>query len=250
MNVKELVTTITLIDRTTFLRSALISYISLEDLKKVLDEGIRSVEISPSVIHEIAEKRIQKYAVEASEMSFCAGSVGGIWLMPVDYAQFFISSSQLLQELYYLYGMDEQMPIQSKQDVEMLLCLIAGGSGTVKTAGSALGALSKYLLKRTGKKMAFRFLPIIGGVSSAAFTYSSMVSIAHEFIMYMKELPIDNTNEQPLVKKIETFIDVEYQEAEAVLYKFCNLEKLKELYQYVEAGYLSDDEFKKLKKEI
>lgn len=250
MNVKELVTTITLIDRTSFLRSALISYITLDDLKIVLEEGVHSVEISPSILHEISEKRIRKYALEATEMSFCAGSVGGVWLMPIDYAQFFLCSSQLLQELYYLYGMDEQMPIQSKQDVEMLLYLIAGGSGTVKTAGSALGALSKYLLKRTGKKLAFRFLPVIGGLSSAMFTYSSMISIAHEFITYIKQMPIDETSEQPLVKKIESFIDVEYQEAEAAIYKFCNLEKLKELYQYVEAGYLSDDEFKKLKKKL
>lgn len=249
MNIKDIVTTVAMIDRTAFLRSVLIDYLSLDDLKIVLEKGIHAISIDASVLEEIAEKRIRKYAVEASEMSFCAGSVGGIWLMPADYTQFFISSSQLLQELYYLFGADEQIPIQSSRDVEMLLCMIAGGSSTLKSAGSALGAMSKYLLKKTGKKIAFRFVPVIGGVSSAAFTYSSLVSIAHEFMEYLRQLPVTQSS-QPLAKQIETFIDVEYQEAEAAIRKFCNIEKLKELYQYADAGYLSDDEFAQLKKEI
>lgn len=249
MNLKDVVTKVTLIDRETFLRSIFIDVLSLDEVKNLLANGIHHSEVSPYQLDDIAEKRIRKYAIEASEMSFCAGSIGGIWLIPADYTQFFISSAHLLQELYYLYGADEQLPIRNTQDLEMLLCIMAGGSSTVKTAGSAFGAFSKYLVKKTGKKAIFRFVPVIGGLSSAAFTYSSMMSIAHEFVEYLKQIPFAQ-QEQPLAKQIETFIDVEYQEAEAAIRKFCNLEKLKELYQYMEAGYLSNDEFDKLKSEL
>lgn len=250
MNIKEFITSIAVIDRTSFLRSAFLDHISLEEVKTVLEQGVHAVYIEPSVMEKIAKQRIHMYASEASKVSFCAGSIGGVWMLPADYMQFFISATQLFQELYYLYGGNPLEGEQCSAQMDALLCMAAGGSGALKSTGSALSACSKFLLKKTGKNIAFRFIPVVGGVSSAAFTYASMVSIANEFVNYLKGTSEAQREIQPLVKQIETFIDVEYQEAEAALRRFCNLKKLKELYQYAEEGYLSKEELLQLKKEL
>lgn len=250
MNIKDFIASAAVVDRSSFLRSVLVDHIALDEVKVVLEEGIHAVDIDPSVLEKIAKERIHTYALEASKISFCAGSIGGIWMLPADYVQFFISGTQLFQELYYLYGGDRSVLDPGSAQMDALLCMAAGGSGALKSTGSALSACSRFLLKKSGRKLAFRFVPVVGGISSAAFTYTSMVSIANEFVDYLRQQSAAERESAPLMKQIETFIDVEYQEAEAVLQRFCNLKRLKELYQYAEAGYLSDEELRQLKKEL
>ena len=43
--------------------------------------------------------------------------------------QFFISGTQLFQELYYLYGGDRSVLDPGSAQMDALLCMAAGGSG-------------------------------------------------------------------------------------------------------------------------
>ena len=80
MNIKDFIASAAVVDRSSFLRSVLVDHIALDEVKVVLEEGIHAVDIDPSVLEKIAKERIHTYALEASKISFCAGSIGGIWM--------------------------------------------------------------------------------------------------------------------------------------------------------------------------
>lgn len=247
---KRVVSSFTIVNREDFLRTALAPYVPFARVEEAVVKGVDKADISCAVLDRIAQQRIHKYSTQAGTGSFVTSSFGGIFMLPIDYAQFFVNSALLLQELFYLYGAGSHVKISSKEDVEVLFYMLMGSSATIKGCGSALSAFSKYLLKKTGKKTLMKAVPAVGGIASSSFTYTSLQTIAKEFIQQLKQMKEEHGEEEPLMQQIESFIDVEYKEAEAALKQFCNLEKLKELREYVEAGYLSDEEYHQLKQQL
>lgn len=251
MEIKAIMKSFTIVDRDQFLRSVLAGYLPFAVVEEAVVKGIEKANVDDSILHQIAQQRIQKYSTQAGAASFLTTSVGGILMLPLDYAQFFSNCAMLIQELYYLYGVHTAKKLEKKEDVEMLFYMMIGASTTVKTTGSVMNAFAKYLIKKTGKKAFMKMVPAIGSITSSSFSYLSLRSIAYEFIEQMKLMRENHIlEEEPLMQQIEEFIDVEYKEAETAFRSFCNLEKLKELQDYADAGYISNDEYEQMVRQI
>lgn len=234
------------VERTSFLRSNLLKYLPSYEVDRIMEEGTKLLD--EEVIEYIAKKRIHKYCVQTGTFSFVLGSVGA-WLWPLDYLQFYIHSALLAQELYYLYAPTNFLRLSSKSDVQMILMMLLGATSSVKTAGSGMSSFSKYLLKKTGKKMAVNAVAATGGTVNSCMSYVLLQSLAEELIKQMKsikEAPLQHTTADYEIKEM---IEIPYEEPKKQT-AFCNLEKLHELYAYVDAGYITQEEFRYLKNQI
>ncbi len=245
-NMMRFVKTFMYVDRMIFLRSNLLKYLPSYEVDRIMDRSTSNM--NEDVIEHIAKRRIHKYCVQTGSFSFVLGSVGA-WLWPLDYLQFYIHSALLAQELYYLYAPANFLRLSSESDVRMMITILFGATSSVKTAGSAMSSFSKYVLKRSKKKMTMSMIPAAGGVVNSCMSYMLLQSLAEEFVKQMKCIKEDQLQHTTAHYEIKEIMNLTQEEPKKQT-AFCNLEKLRELYAYVDAGYITRKEFELLKKQV
>lgn len=229
-------------DRKAFLRSNLLQYLPCYEVDKLIEKGVSCAD--QELIEYIAKRRVHKYCVQTGSFSFVLGSVGP-WLWLVDYIQFYFHSALLAQELYYLYDPIPFFKLSSKKDIQMLFALLLGATSSVKTVGTFLSGATKFLLRKTGSTITVSMIPAASGIVNGCMSYVLLQSLAEEFIKQMKNMKKPEHTASYEVKEVIELPYQEHQKQEA----FCNLEKLHELYIYVQDGYITKEEFEGLKQQ-
>lgn len=173
-------------------------------------------------------------------------------LLPVDFAQFAYHSAKLSQELYYLYGHRDSFRYTKNEDLEVLLVMLIGADCAITLTTASSSVLTQMLYQKVCHKLSWKALetlPLIGGALHGSLSAYALYSLAEEYRDKLLEMYAShNHSESPKThKEIGTIIDVEYHEAEEKLRSFCNLEKLRDLYVYLENGYINEAEFEQLK---
>lgn len=211
--VSELVTNVPglLIERESFLRSALGKSLSADQLRAVVEAGDYST-VSIDDIDSVADRLIGKTRLITSGASFVTGLPSNLAVLPAtitaDVAQSFAFYIRVAQELAYLYGETRDFTEMEEDEVVTSILIYLGAMFGIRAAGRVLILVSKNageilakrfgavavtkvlggipwqvakviarligikLTKEVAAKGIAKVLPILGGVVSGAITYS------------------------------------------------------------------------------
>lgn len=258
MDVKKQTIDLAKVDRDSFLRKTLSAYIPSLEVDFLLDQECIAKFLDAEILKKISDSVVRNRCLMVGSISLStsiSGSLGTLALIPVDCAQFAYHAVKLSQELYYIYGKRNMFTCQGKEDMDMLLYLLLGAGSAVTITTSTLSALGQKLYQKALWKLHLRslsFLPFVGCAIHGGMSAYAMYSLALEYIERLQDMVEEQIDATPkeVAKQIGEFIDVEYREAEEKIRSFCNLAKLREYYQYLEAGYLSKEEFEQLKLDL
>lgn len=258
MDMKKITLEMTKIERDSFLRKTLSPYVPSEKVEKIIKSDCVMESVDCAVLENIAKELVRNrcfYVAGLSMSTSLSGVAGTMLLLPLDCVQFAYHAMKLSQELYFLYGTKNMFTYKSKDELELLVYLLAGAGGAISFATTSLSAIGQKLYQAGMSKLHLRALstvPYIGGVIHGSLSAYALYSLALEYIERLQAMVEEKVETTPaqVAKEIGTFIDVEYHVAEEKLRSFCNLEKLREYYQYMEAGYLSEEEFEQLKLDL
>lgn len=245
------------VERESFLRTALLPYCSPQEITNLLSCNDLSEQLDATILKKVSETQIQKRCLLCAGCAWTSSLSGGLSTLvslPLDFAIFAYQATKLAQELYILYG-NKTMPLPNQEDQELLYWMLAGASGAITLSGSTISALGQFLYTRACKALslhALSALPLVGCALHGGFSAYALYELSHEFIEKLIEQKAKNktVNAHNVIKEIGEIIDVEYHEVETAIRKFCNLEKLKELYAYLEAGYIDEQQFHQLKQTL
>lgn len=258
MDIRKLTLEMTKVDRDSFLRKALSAYMPSTRIEEVVKSDCVMKELDAPTLEKISKELIKNRCLYVGGLSFSAslsGAAGTMLLLPLDCIQFAYHAMKLSQELYYLYGTRNMFTYKRKEELELLVYMLAGAGSAISLTTSSLSAIGQKLYQTGMAKLhlpSLSVLPYIGGIIHGSSSAYAMYSLAIEYIERLQEMVEEKVETTPaqVAKEIGTFIDVEYHVAEEKLRSFCNLEKLREYYQYMEAGYLSEEEFEQLKLDL
>lgn len=258
MNAKKITWEITKVERDQFLRSTLQPYVSAEVLETIIQSDNVSAQLDEELLKRIGNECIKKRCLcvaGLSGMTSMSGALGTMVLLPVDFVQFAYHAAKLSQELYYLYAPKQLFTIQKKEDLDVLIYMLAGAGGAITLSTASLSALGQKLYQKACQKLSFKslsMLPFVGGAIHGSMSAYALYSLAEEYREKLCEMneQEEQTTPQQVMKEIGTYIDVEYHEAEEKLRQFCNLAKLRELYAYLENGYINEQEFEQMKLDV
>lgn len=258
MKLKDISIELAKIDRDRFLRKTLLPYLPSNEIEQLIKEDQLSENISEKTLKRMSDELIRKRCLYVGGLSLSTslyGTASTLLLLPLDCAQFTYHTMKLAQELYYIHGTRNMFTYKSNEELELLVYMLAGASSAIAITGSTLGTIIQKLYAYTFSKMRLKSLslvPFVGSVAHGSLSAYALRSLAQEYIVKLESMVAENVETTPaqVAKEIGTFIDVEYKEVEGKIRSFCNLEKLREYYQYVEAGYLSEEEFEQLKFDI
>lgn len=258
MNAKKITWEITKVERESFLRSTLQPYVSANVLESLVESDNVSSQIDEQIQHRAAKDCIRKRCMCVAGLSgvtSMSGALGTMVLLPVDFAQFAYHAAKLSQELYYLYAPKELFTIQKKDDLDVLIYMLAGAGGAITLSTSSFSAIGQKLYQKACQKVSFKalsMLPFVGCAIHGSMSAYALYSLAEEYREKLCEMneQEEQTTPQEFAKGIGTYIDVEYHEAEEKLRQFCNLSKLRELYAYLENGYINEQEFEQMKLDV
>lgn len=206
-----------LIERESFLRSALGKSLSADQLRAVVEAGDYST-VSIDDIDSVANRLIGKTRLITSGASFLTGLPSSPLAIPVtvtaDVAQSFAAYIRVAQELAYLYGETRDFTDMEEEEVVTSLLIYLGAMFGIRAAGRVLILVSKNageilakrfgtvavtkvlggipwqvakvvakligikLTKEVAAKGVAKVLPILGGVVSGAITYSAFGPMA------------------------------------------------------------------------
>lgn len=255
---KKFTLEMTKIDRDSFLRKTLAPFVHVNELEDIIACDCVMDRIDSSTLEKVAKEVVRNRCMVVAGLSMStsiSGVAGTVLLLPVDCAQFAYHAMKLSQELYYLYGTRNMFTYKSKDELELLVYLLAGAGSAICLTTSSLSAIGQKLYQMGMSKLHLRALstvPLIGCVLHGSLSAYALYTLAMEYIERLQAMAEEKVETTPaqVAKEIGTFIDVEYHVAEEKLRSFCNLEKLREYYQYMEAGYLSEEEFEQLKLDL
>lgn len=245
------------VERESFLRTALLPYCSPEELTSLLSCKDLSEQLDAAILKKVSDAQIQKRCLLLAGCAWSTSLSGGLSTlisMPLDFALFAYQASKLVQELYILYG-NETLTLSNPKDQELLLWMLAGASGAITLSGSTLSALGQFLYTRACKSLSFHALsalPLVGCALHGGFSAYALYELSQEWIEKLMKQKAEHktTNAHNIIKEIGEIIDVEYHEVEDTLRKFCDLKKLNDLYAYLEAGYINEQQFHQLKQTL
>ena len=132
------------------------------------------------------------------------------------------------------------------------MVMLIGADGVLTLSSASLSVIGQKLYEKVCKKLSFKglaALPFVGSAVHGSMSAYALYSLADEYREKLIELNEQSqaTSGDEIVKEIGQFIDVEYHEAEEKLRHFCNLERLRQLYMYLENGYINQQEFEQLR---
>ncbi len=258
MGIKEQTLQWTKVERDVFLRTILQPYASSVEIEKAIDSEAVSSCIAKEIVEKAGKDCVRKRCFLAGGMSMATsagGIVGTIALTPFDFAQFAYHAAKLSQELYYLFGKKHMFQVQKSEDIEVLLYMLAGAGGAITLSSVSLSAIGQWLYQRACKSLslqAWKHLPYIGCVIHGTISFYALYSLAEEYREKLCETSNQHQEKtaKDIAKEIGMIIDVEYHVAEEKFHRFCNLEKLRQYYTFLEAGYINEQEFEQLKLDL
>lgn len=249
---------VTHVERDHFLRKLLQPYVASDKIESYLQSTCVANRLDKEIVEKINKEIIQArcfYVGGASFSTSLFGSLTTALTLPFDCAQFAYHTLKLAQELYYFNGTSGMFTYQHKDELELLVYMLIGADGAISITASSLSIIGQKLYQYACKKIHLKtlaFVPIVGGVLHASANVYALHELAQEYLQRLSQMVEEEVATTPatVAKEIGTFIDVEYKEVEDKIKRFCNLEKLREYYQYVEAGYMSEEEFEQLKLDL
>lgn len=255
MDFKKRSLEITKVDRDSFLRKALSAYCPSDTIEKAIHSDCVARCIDADILMTAGDEWIKKRCMYVGGIALSTticGAAGTLMLLPIDFAQFAYHAAKLSQELYFLYGKKDSFLYHKSDDLELLMVMLAGADGVLTLSSASLSVIGQKLYEKLCKKMSFKALstlPFVGSAIHGSLSAYALYALADEYrgkLMEMNAQQQDPSMEG-IVKEIGQFIDVEYHEAEEKLRHFCNLERLRHLYTYLENGYINQQEFEQLR---
>lgn len=255
IDLKKLSLEKTKVDRDSFLRTALSPYLPSDQVERAIYSDCVAECVGMEIITKAGNDCMKKRCLYAGGMSMGISLYGissTLLLLPVDFAQFAYHSAKLSQELYYLYGHRDSFRYTKNEDLEVLLVMLIGADCAITLTTASSSVLTQMLYQKVCHKLSWKALetlPLIGGALHGSLSAYALYSLAEEYRDKLLEMYAshNHSESQKTHKEIGTIIDVEYHEAEEKLRSFCNLEKLRDLYVYLENGYINEAEFEQLK---
>ncbi len=254
MDVKKYTWEKTKVNREHFLRKVLAPYMSATKLERVIESESVCDVVDQKMLQSIGNECIMRRCLYVGGMSLGTsmyGGVGAFVLYPLDFAQFAYHAAKLSQELYYLYERNTSKPKRTSQQVEVLLYLLAGADAAITLSGASLASLGQLLYRKGCQKLSMHrmaALPFIGGAIHGSMSAYAMYSLAEEYRnILLDQKESEGEVSAPYSMRLKDALDVEFREAEVKLKHFCNLEKLRELYAFLEKGYIDEQQFEQLK---
>lgn len=255
MDLKKLSLEKTKVDRDSFLRTALSPYLPSEKVEQAIYSDFLADCVDMDILMKAGNDCMRKRCMYAGGMAMGTALYGissTLLLLPVDFAQFAYHAAKLSQELYYLYGHRDSFRGTKKEDLEVLLVMLIGADCAITLTTASCSVFTQKLYQKVCHKLSLKTLstlPIIGSAVHGSLSAYALYSLAEEYRDKLLEMgePHKANSPQETAKEIGTIIDVEYHEAEEKLRSFCNLEKLRDLYVYLENGYINEQEFEQLK---
>lgn len=245
----------TKVDRDCFLRTALSPYLPSEKIEQAIYSDFLGNDVDREILMKAGNDCMKKRCMVAGGMAMGTSlyGIGATWLLiPVDFVQFAYQAAKLSQELYYLYGRRDSFRATKSDDLEVLLVMLIGADCAITLTTASCSALTQKLYETVCRKLSLKTLsslPVIGGAIHGSLSAYALYSLAEEYrskLLEMNEAPKEK-HTRDMMKELGTIIDVEYREAEEKLRSFCNLERLRDLYVYLENGYINEQEFEQLK---
>jgi len=258
MDLKKRSLEITKVDRDSFLRRALSPYCPAEAVEAAIQSDCAANCIDASALKKASDEWIKKRCTYVGGIALSTslyGVCGTLMLLPVDFAQFAYHAAKLSQELYFLYGKKDSFHYRKNDDLELLMVMLAGADGAITLSSASLSIIGQKLYEKVCNKLCLKAvsaLPFVGSALHGSISAYALYALADEYREKLIEMNKQNLEAScnELVKEIGQFIDVEYHEAEEKLRHFCNLERLRQLYTYLEHGYINQQEFEQLRLNI
>lgn len=255
MDFKKRSLEITKVDRNSFLRKALGSYCPPDIIEKAIMSDCVAQCIDADILTMAGDEWIKKRCLYVGGIALSTticGAAGTLVLLPIDFVQFAYHAAKLSQELYFLYGKKDSFHYRKSDDLDMLMVMLAGADGVLTLSSASLSVIGQKLYEKVCKKLSFKTLsalPFVGSAIHGSLSAYALYSLADEYRQKLVEMNEQDQESSPegIVKEIGQFIDVEYHEAEEKLRHFCNLERLRHLYTYLENGYINQQEFEQLR---
>ena len=255
IDLKKLSLEKTKVEREPFLRNALAPYLPSDQVERAIYSDSLGECVGMEILTKVGNECMKKRCLYAGGMSMGTSLYGissTLLLLPVDFAQFAYHASKLSQELYYLYGRRDSFRCNKSEDLEVLLVMLIGADCAITLTTASSSVIAQKLYQIVCRKLSWKTLgalPLIGSAVHGSLSAYALSSLAEEYrdkLLEMNEAHKEADSNEVL-KEIGTIIDVEYHEAEEKLRSFCNLEKLRDLYVYLENGYINEQEFEQLK---
>ena len=255
MDLKKRSLEITKVDRDSFLRKVLSAYCPPDTIEKAIQSDCVAHSIDADVLAMASDEWIKKRCMYVGGIALSTticGTAGTLLLLPIDFAQFAYHAAKLSQELYFLYGKKDSFHYRKNDDLELLMVMLAGADGVLTLSSASLSVIGQKLYEKVCRKMSFKALaalPFVGSAIHGSLSAYALYSLADEYREKLMEMNVQDQEAscEGIVKEIGQFIDVEYHEAEEKLRHFCNLERLRHLYTYLENGYINQQEFEQLR---
>lgn len=255
MDLKKRSLEITKVDRNSFLRKALGAYCPPDLIEKAIKSDCVAQCIGTDILTMASDEWIKKRCIYVGSIALSTticGAAGTLVLLPIDFVQFAYHAAKLSQELYFLYGKKDSFHYRKSDDLDMLMVMLAGADGVLTLSSVSLSVIGQKLYEKVCRKLSFQSLaalPFVGSAIHGSLSAYALFSLADEYRQKLIEMNEQDQASSPegIVKEIGQFIDVEYHEAEEKLRHFCNLERLRHLYTYLENGYINQQEFEQLR---
>ncbi len=255
MDIKKYTLDMTKVDRDSFLRSVLQPYVPAHQIEAIVASDCISDLVDSDILMRVGAECIRKRCMYVGSLSLGTslyGALGSFVLYPLDFTQFAYHAAKLSQELYYLYGRKDLFRYRKQDDLEALIYILAGADAAITLSATSLAALGQFLYRKGCRSLSMHTLsalPFVGGAIHGSMSAYALYSLAEEYQLKLMEMNEQKQGDtaQKHAKQIGEVVDVEYREAEVNLKHFCNLERLRELYAFLEHGYINEQEFEQLK---
>jgi len=135
------------VDRRTFLSEDFKMVCSDEELRNILENGVKSAGVSLLTLDTVSERVIKKHASLAIGASFLAGLPGGFAMLgtiPADAAQYYCNTLITAQKLAYVYGYPD-LDDGTENNFNVMITILVGVMMGCETANEFLKQLSKNI---------------------------------------------------------------------------------------------------------
>lgn len=147
------------INRESYLRAALRSHCTEEELLKAIEVGPAAAGLSRDAIDRMAKESIRYETAKVTTLSAAAGIPGGFAMLgtvPADLAQYFGHMLRISQKLAYLYGWPELLENEAEEiddATQSILTLFVGVMAGAQVANSGLAKVSQMMAAQAVRRL-------------------------------------------------------------------------------------------------
>jgi len=143
------------VDRRAFLSEDFKMVCSDDELRNILENGVKSAEVSLLTLDTVSGRVIKKHASLAIGASFLAGLPGGFALLgtiPADVLQYYCNTLITAQKLAYVYGYPD-LDDGTENHFNVMITILVGVMMGCETANEFLRQLSKNIGQIAAKEV-------------------------------------------------------------------------------------------------